>query len=133
MEDNTNQREISEQKINPADHLANERTFLAWIRTGIAVMAFGFVVTKFSLFVRQFAIVFDEKLTAPAKEYTNIIGVVLVLLGAIMTLLAYVRYRNIQKHLLNNTYYPSLLLSLILTACMLIISVLLIFYFLTGF
>ena len=33
------------------DHLANERTFLAWIRTSIGIMAFGFVVVKFSLFL----------------------------------------------------------------------------------
>jgi putative membrane protein len=33
------------------DHVANERTFLAWVRTGIAVIAFGFVIEKFSLFV----------------------------------------------------------------------------------
>ena len=34
-------------------HLANERTFLAWIRTSIAMMAFGFVVEKFALFVKE--------------------------------------------------------------------------------
>ena len=27
-------------------HMANERTFLAWIRTSIAIMAFGFVLAK---------------------------------------------------------------------------------------
>ncbi|QEM08229.1 DUF202 domain-containing protein [Mucilaginibacter rubeus] len=36
--------------MNASDHLANERTFLAWIRTSIALMGFGFVVVKFSLF-----------------------------------------------------------------------------------
>ena len=36
---------------NFADHLANERTFLAWVRTAIAVMAFGFIVEKFDLFL----------------------------------------------------------------------------------
>jgi uncharacterized membrane protein YidH (DUF202 family) len=30
-------------------HMANERTFLAWIRTSIGMMAFGFVVEKFAL------------------------------------------------------------------------------------
>ncbi|HEX4851399.1 MAG TPA: DUF202 domain-containing protein [Puia sp.] len=28
-----------------SDHLANERTFLAWIRTSVGIMAFGFVVS----------------------------------------------------------------------------------------
>ena len=43
--------------INPSDHLANERTFLAWIRTSIAIMAFGFVVVKFTFFIKQLSIV----------------------------------------------------------------------------
>jgi putative membrane protein len=31
------------------DHLANERTLLAWSRTGIAVVGLGFVVARFAL------------------------------------------------------------------------------------
>src|SRR5579883_1109747 len=36
-----------------SDHLANERTFLAWIRTGLATITFGFVVERFGLLVRE--------------------------------------------------------------------------------
>ena len=35
------------------DHLANERTFLAWIRTGLATITFGFVVERFGLVVLE--------------------------------------------------------------------------------
>jgi len=35
------------------DHLANERTFLAWVRTGLATITFGFVVERFSLLLRE--------------------------------------------------------------------------------
>ena len=37
---------------SPADYLAAERTFLAWIRTGLAMMGFGFVVARFGLFLQ---------------------------------------------------------------------------------
>jgi uncharacterized membrane protein YidH (DUF202 family) len=37
---------------NFSDHVANERTFLAWVRTAIAVMAFGFLVAKLDLFLK---------------------------------------------------------------------------------
>jgi putative membrane protein len=37
-------------QISPRDHLANERTFLAWIRTSISIIAFGLAVFKFTLF-----------------------------------------------------------------------------------
>jgi len=42
---------LTSKKVS--DHLANERTFLAWVRTGIAVMAFGFVIERFGLLMRE--------------------------------------------------------------------------------
>jgi len=36
-----------------SDHLANERTLLAWIRTSISIIVFGFVVSKFGITLRQ--------------------------------------------------------------------------------
>ncbi|UZJ63104.1 DUF202 domain-containing protein [Sphingobacterium sp. KU25419] len=44
-----------------SDHLANERTFLAWIRTSIGIMGFGFVVVKFSLFVKQVSLILHNQ------------------------------------------------------------------------
>lgn len=35
------------------EHLANERTFLAWVRTSIAVVSLGFVVAKFGLWLER--------------------------------------------------------------------------------
>ncbi|HSU69089.1 MAG TPA: DUF202 domain-containing protein, partial [Tepidisphaeraceae bacterium] len=50
------------EKPNPrtSDHLANERTFLAWTRTSIAVLGLGFVVAKFSVWLRQLSGRFDD-------------------------------------------------------------------------
>jgi uncharacterized membrane protein YidH (DUF202 family) len=42
----TEERRQSRVK-NRRVHMANERTFLAWIRTSIGIMAFGFVIEKF--------------------------------------------------------------------------------------
>jgi putative membrane protein len=35
------------------EHLANERTFLAWMRTGMAVVIFGFAIGRFAIFIRE--------------------------------------------------------------------------------
>lgn len=35
------------------EHLANERTLLAWTRTSLTLVALGFVVARFGLFVRE--------------------------------------------------------------------------------
>ncbi len=37
------------------DHLANERTFLAWVRTALGLIGMGFVLARMGLFLRQFA------------------------------------------------------------------------------
>lgn len=117
----------------PSDHLANERTFLAWIRTSIAIMGFGFVVVKFSLFIRQLSFALNEKaVVLPGKGYSSVIGIALVIIGALMALLAFIRYRNIEKRLKEGTYFPSFVLSLLMTLAIVIVSLLLILYLLPS-
>jgi putative membrane protein len=118
--------------INASDHLANERTFLAWIRTSIALMGFGFVVVKFSLFIKQLSVVLAGKAILPGKGFSASIGIALVAIGALLALLSYLRYRHIEKQLLNKAYYPSFLLSLLLVIAIVLISLLLLWYLLPS-
>jgi putative membrane protein len=37
------------------EHLANERTFLAWVRTALGLIGLGFVRARMGLFLRQIA------------------------------------------------------------------------------
>lgn len=121
--------DIKEKKVaGPTDHLANERTFLAWVRTGIALMGFGFVIVKFALFIRQISYVLDKQMPSQGKGYSAVIGVVMVILGALMITLAYLRYRNIEKQLNNNEYYPSSRLAVTLTVSLILGAILLVLY-----
>src|SRR4030043_2334534 len=74
-------------------HMANERTFLAWIRTSIGIMAFGFVVEKFALFIKQMSLILGKanigKALPPSHGYSAIVGIFLVVLGTLMGLLAF--------------------------------------------
>jgi putative membrane protein len=108
--------------------MANERTFLAWIRTGISIMAFGFVVERFSLFVRQFAAYVGKDIASPAPGYTSIFGIVLVGLGAVMGILAFIRYRTVERQIEEDTYAPSHLLTVLLTLAFVAIATFLIMY-----
>ena len=119
-------------KPSASDHLANERTFLAWIRTSIAVMGFGFVVVKFSLFVRQLSLALAGKDVMPSKGYSPLIGIALVIIGALLSLLAFMRYRHIERQLTRGNYFPSFLLSLLMTLAIVLISVVLILYLLPS-
>jgi uncharacterized membrane protein YidH (DUF202 family) len=114
------------------DHLANERTFLAWIRTSIGVMAFGFVVEKFALFMRKLAIFLEQKqipeTTTSYFGYSSAFGIILVAMGAFMGLLAFVRYKKVEREIMDNAYQPSLLLDILVTMSILVIGIFLVFY-----
>ena len=95
-------------------------------------MGFGFVIVKFALFIRQISIALGEKVVIQSKGYSAMIGVYMVALGAIMALLAYLRYRNIEKQLNNNVYFPSKWLSTLVTLSIVIGSILLVLYLLPN-
>lgn len=95
------------------DHLANERTFLAWIRTSIGIMAFGFVVERFSLFSKQLMAVFTKE--PSPEQYSPILGVALVGLGALFGLLAYLKFIRVERQIEEGGYRPANKLALAVT------------------
>lgn len=113
---------------NVSDHLANERTFLAWVRTSIGIMGFGFVVVKFSLFTRQIAAALDKATPIPHTGYSHAIGVMLVALGGLVILFAFIRYQVTKKQLETGGFYQSGALIKITTALIFLISILLLLY-----
>ena len=119
---------MDEKRNNASDHLANERTFLAWIRTSIGIMAFGFVVVKFSLFVKQISMILGKENIIHSKGYSGILGIVLVAVGTVTAVLSYVRYINSEKQINEGYYKHSSLLITVLTAFIFLVSVLLIVY-----
>jgi putative membrane protein len=66
---------------DPRIFFAAERTLLAWLRTGLAVIGLGFVVARFGLFLRMLG---QPHSAAAPSPWSLIIGVFLVLLGAVM-------------------------------------------------
>lgn len=110
------------------DHLANERTYLAWVRTGIGIMAFGFVVVKFSLFVTQIGLALGTTVKAPTHGYSRVIGVILVLFGICTILLSFMQYHRTERQLKSDTYLPSSWLTNLMTGVLILISLLLVIY-----
>jgi uncharacterized membrane protein YidH (DUF202 family) len=126
-------KRVTTKVSNRRVHMANERTFLAWIRTSIGIMAFGFVVERFALFLKQVTYFLGktEPLTGKAlvasPGYSSILGVFLVALGALMGLLAFIRYKKTEKQIDEETFRPSILLDMLLTMAMLAVGVFLVF------
>lgn len=130
-----NQRAIKNSHVT--DHLANERTYLAWVRTSIGVMAFGFVVEKFALFLKKISIFLKNSSLpelssqSPSVEgYTSVFGIFLVAFGALLCLFALMKYKSVEKQIEAETYRSSTLLAVILTLAVLFIGAFLITYLL---
>ncbi|HZS88649.1 MAG TPA: DUF202 domain-containing protein [Chloroflexota bacterium] len=107
-------RDRAARPVNPnatRDHLANERTFLAWVRSCIAIMALGFVVARFGLLIRELGP------NAPRRTPMGLstgFGVALVVCGALLTILATLRYRATTRAIDRDVYNPSHWLILLL-------------------
>jgi putative membrane protein len=101
------------------DHLANERTFLAWIRTGLATITFGFVVERFGLLLRELGL---KATLVPviSMHYSSLIGVTLTLLGVTMIAVALVNFLHIRRAIDNEQFHPPAGFAIVLTilACM---------------
>ncbi|HWQ41586.1 MAG TPA: DUF202 domain-containing protein [Desulfosporosinus sp.] len=133
--------EITEHK-KPASvgnrrvHMANERTFLAWIRTCIGIMAFGFVLERFALFVKQMSYILTKSnmgnALPPSSGSTSIAGIFLVGLGALMCVLAFIRYKKVERQIDNDTYQPSAALNILLTLSVVSVGVFLVVHLLQS-
>ena len=101
-------------------HLANERTYLAWVRTGIAVIVLGFAVARFGLALTSVVEV------VAGVRYSSVIGIALVLLGGVMQLFALKQYRSNQENISTNRYEPSSFAETILSVVVFLLAILII-------
>jgi putative membrane protein len=88
-----------------SEHLANERTFLAWIRTSISIIVFGFVVAKFGITLRQFLRLQNK--SGHSSMLSLGIGIGFMVMGVFMAVVAMVRYRLTLERLETNQFQPA--------------------------
>ena len=75
-----------------SDHLANERTFLAWVRTGLATITFGFVVERLPIPAPLAGGKTQPGLVSWAP-FSAVVGTSLTVLGLVMLGLALLKYQ----------------------------------------
>ena len=74
------------------DHLANERTFLAWVRTALGLIGLGVVVGK---------------LVETDGREAELAGLLLIVLGAGALVYSIVRYEQVTNSLNEGKYLPA--------------------------
>ncbi|GAC1391764.1 MAG: DUF202 domain-containing protein [Ktedonobacteraceae bacterium] len=96
------------------DHLANERTFLAWIRTGLATITFGFVVERFGLVVRELGLR-TKSLMVFSFHASSLIGVALTVLGVAIIVVALSSFLHIRRSIDAEQFHPPAGFAILLT------------------
>jgi putative membrane protein len=85
--------------IHMSDHLANERTFLAWIRTGLTVFGLGCVLARYGGSTNS-----SPSLMNPDTEKKPIIsGLILAICGVVCFLYSLWRFYRIDRQIKNKT------------------------------
>lgn len=126
------QRRFVETDTRPAtgsevrDHLANERTYLAWLRTGVGLLGLGFVVARLRLELSQ--------LKAPAAGsgwlYGVAIGLGFAVLGVVTILFATWRYAVVRRMIETGRFAPLGASPVFLSTGALAVAILVILYLL---
>ncbi len=86
------------------DHLANERTFLAYVRTSLALVGFGFVIARLD----------------PTSRLSLASGVVMLVGGIVMAIFGAHRYVDERRALIDNrtrTLGPTAAVAIAASAC----------------
>jgi inner membrane protein YidH len=86
------------ESFHLSDHLAAERTFLAWIRTGLALMGFGFVVARFGLFLQELQAIRPAG-TDHSYGLSLWFGTALIAAGVVVDVYSSLRYSRLIGHM----------------------------------
>ncbi|AZB71866.1 YidH family protein [Synechococcus elongatus] len=100
----TNQDKVSESSAQPQnpnrirDHLANERTYLAWMRSAISLMGFGMLIVRLRILRPPIAP------QAPGSAWK--LGLAFSIVGLLMVLLSTQHYFGVRDDIELDTYNP---------------------------
>ena len=94
------------------DHLANERTLLAWQRTALALLGLGFVVDRFAF--------------EGAGVAGSLVGLGLIVVGGLASVAGTYRYLRVERDIDRGTYRPAQLAHLLLTGALVLGALLLV-------
>lgn len=87
------------------DHLANERTFLAWVRTSVAIVVFGFAIGRFAIAMRQLTAFQGQ--VSKTTGLSVWMGMSSILAGVVMVAAGLARYRKTRAQLDEGKFEPA--------------------------
>ncbi len=90
---------------NTRDHLANERTFLAWVRTSIALISFGVVIAKLRFLI--VTVPDAHNMNAGTGARSTLLGLCFAGVGLATLAFAAVHYERTRRAIVAGDYQAS--------------------------
>lgn len=116
-------RKEKNQLTYTQQHLANERTYLAWIRTAISIVGVGFLATSLHFTMGVVRNPFVDL-------FTIILGIFACVFGLVIIFTATRTYREKRQQIIQETFYSSnLRISMISTMLSIMIIMVIIYFF----
>ena len=97
-----------------SDHLANERTFLAWLRTSFSLLTLGFAANKFAQFLSELRAK-SQKEPPRFLLGSERVGLVMVITGTVLVGLSWWNYQRTRRGIDSGSYLPHALLVSVLS------------------
>lgn len=114
------------KKDNPnrvRDHLANERTYLAWIRTAVALLGFGVVIVRLRYLLPT---------NMQGHSHGWELGLAFVLVGLVMVGLSASHYFAVHRSIEEQNYEPTTRVVVLCTAVLFFLGLGVLYYLLTS-
>ena len=104
------------QSPHLSEHLANERTYLAYLRTSISLISFGITINRFSLYLIQ-----SDKVPERALSHWTMVGVGrlgfgMVVFGLVLVVWAPIHWMQVSRGIDQGDYKPNLASVWVITA-----------------
>ena len=113
-----------------SDHLANERTFLAWVRTALGIIGLGFVVSRFALYLRSLAAGGAD--LPPTSSRSALLGAVMVGTGAAINLFALMRFLSNRRAIDSGAFRSSQWSEILFALLICVVGVVMMAFLLTS-
>lgn len=116
------EEEARQQLKYAQQHLANERTYLAWIRTAISIVGVGFLATSLHFTIGNIRDAWIDVLSV-------IVGIFACVFGFVIILTTTKNYKRKRQAIIEEKFYPSNQHITLISAMLGIMILLILFYF----
>ncbi len=95
-----------EKSVNVSEHLANERTYLAWLRTSVSIVSLGFATNRFSYFLRHSPGLAPRENAYLGLGHTEQVGLGMLIAGTLMMVISAIHYTRVSILIDRGRYQP---------------------------